>query len=161
MNSKKLRQSLKLKWLTYYRDNRDWIDKLGIWITTNGQRRPSSGFILASLAALEPNLNSLLPLVVDLSSNPDRIINALGLNFSPDQELKALMEAQKMLPSSSQGKAEVQTEDSIPDQFAEAPIPVKIERPELTSKVYGPSPPQYRDEDCTGSGGRENDRPRQ
>ena len=40
MNSKKLRQSLKLKWLTYYRDNRDWIDKLGIWITTNGQRRP-------------------------------------------------------------------------------------------------------------------------
>ena len=98
MNSKQLRQSLKLKWLTYYRDNRDWIDKLGIWITTDGQRRPSSGFILASLAAIEPNLNNLLPLVVDLSSNPDRIITVLGLNFSPDKELKALAENPKDAP---------------------------------------------------------------
>ena len=161
MNSKQLRQSLKLKWLTYYRDNRDWIDKLGIWITTDGQRRPSSGFILASLAVLEPNLNILLPLVVDLSSNPDRIISALGLNFSPDKELKALMEAQKMLPSSTQAKAEIQAESSVPVQQAESPIPVKIEKPEPTSNVYKPSPPNYRDEDCTGSGGRENDRPRQ
>ncbi len=161
MNSKQLRQSLKLKWLTYYRDNRDWIDKLGIWITTDGQRRPSSGFILASLAALEPNLNSLLPLVVDLSSNPDRIINALGLNFSPDQELKALMEAQKMLPSSTQAEANVQAEPSTTANPAKSPIPVKIEKPEPASKVYEPSPPKYRDEDCTGSGGREDDRPRQ
>lgn len=161
MNTKQLRQSLKLKWLTYYRDNRHWIDKLGIWITTDGQRRPSSGFILASLATLEPNLNSLLPLVVDLSSNPDRIINALGLNFSPDQELKALMAAQKMLPSSTQAEAEVQTKSSVPAQPAESPIPVNTKKPEPTSKGYEPSPPKVRDEDCTGSGGREDDRPRQ
>jgi len=152
VNSKQLRQSLKLKWLTYYRDNRDWIDKLGIWITTDGQRRPSSGFILASLAAIEPNLNNLLPLVVDLSSNPDRIITVLGLNFSPDQELKALAEAQRMLPSGTSSEAELQ---------AKPPIPVKIEKPEPASEVVKPSPPKYRDEECTGSGGREDDRPRQ
>jgi hypothetical protein len=161
VNSKQLRQSLKLKWLTYYRDNRHWIDKLGIWITTDGQRRPSSGFILASLAALEPNLNNLLPLVVDLSSNPDRIINALGLNFSPEQELKALLEAQKMLPSSTQAEAEVQAKSSVPAQAAESPMPVNIKKPEPTPKSLEPSPPKYRDEDCTGSGGREDDRPRQ
>jgi len=152
VNSKQLRQSLKLKWLTYYRDNRDWIDKLGIWITTDGQRRPSSGFILASLAAIEPNLNNLLPLVVDLSSNPDRIITVLGLNFSPDKELKALAETQRMLPSSTSSEAELQ---------AESPIPVKIEKPAAPSKGYEPSPPKLWDEDCTGSGGREDDRPRQ
>jgi hypothetical protein len=143
VNSKQLRRSLKLKWLTYYQENREWIDKLGIWINTDGQRRPSSGFILAALSALEPNLNNLLPLVVDLSSNPDRIVSALGLNFSPDKELKALAEAQKMLPSSTQ--AEVK-----PD---EPPIPVKVIKPAAPPKVY-------RDEDCTGSGGREDDRPR-
>jgi hypothetical protein len=88
VNSKQLRRSLKIKWLIYYRDNREWIDKLGIWITCDGQRRPSSGFILGALSSLEPNLNNLLPLVVDLSSNPDRIISALGLNISPDEELR-------------------------------------------------------------------------
>jgi hypothetical protein len=162
VNSKQLRQSLRLKWLTYYRDNRDWIDKLGIWITSDGQRRPSSGFILASLAAIEPNLNNLLPLVVDLSSNPDRIITVLGLNFSPDKELKALLEAQKMLPGATQTKLdEVQAESPNAATQTESPIPVKIEKPELASKVYKPSPPKCRDEDCTGSGGREDDRPRQ
>lgn len=143
MNSKQLRRSLKLKWLTYYRDNREWIDKLGIWSTYDGQRRPSSGFILGALAALEPNLNDLLPLVVDLSSNPDRIISALGLNLNPEQELEALEDAQRMLPSSSLVEAQI-----------EPPTPVKLEKPI-------PQPVLAADEECTGTGGREDDRPRQ
>ncbi|MGF1570684.1 MAG: DUF5331 domain-containing protein [Nodosilinea sp.] len=148
MNSKKLRWSLKVKWLTYYRDNREWIDNLGIWVTCEGQRRPSSGFILGALSTLEPNLNSLLPLVVDLSSNPDRIILALGLNISPTQELEALGEAQKMLPSSA--VAEVTLE-------APGPEPITLEsRPPAQPE---PLSTLYRDEDCTGSGGREGERP--
>lgn len=107
MNIQYLRQSLKTRWLSYYRDNRDWLTRLGVWVDCGGQRRPSSGFILATLSTLEPQLPELLPLIVELSNNPDRIVMALGLNFNPDDELKAMDEvngtedAVKMLPSSS------------------------------------------------------------
>lgn len=87
MNTEQLRQSLKTKWLDYYRENRPWLVRLGVWVDSEGHRRPSSSFILATLSVLEPDLTQLLPLVVDLSSSPDRIVRALGLNFSPDKEL--------------------------------------------------------------------------
>ena len=101
MDTERFRQSLKLKWLEYYRENRSWIVHLGIWITSQGRRRLSSSFILATLAILEPKLNQLMPLVVELSSNPDRIVTALGLNFNPDEALESLYEAKKMLPISA------------------------------------------------------------
>jgi hypothetical protein len=140
VNSKQLRRSLKVKWLTYYRDNREWIDNLGIWVTSDGQRRPSSGFILGALSTLEPDLNSLLPLVVELSSNPDRIIAALGLNISPAQELKALEKAQRMLPSSEQPKATL----------------ASVQHPVLEQV----NPARYDDESCTGARNQTDDRPR-
>lgn len=89
MNTQQFRQTVKKKWLDYYVENRVWIARLQVWVNCDGQRRPSSSFILATLAALEPQLNQLLPLIVDLSSNPDRIIAALDLNFNPDEHLKA------------------------------------------------------------------------
>jgi hypothetical protein len=87
VNTQQLRKTLKHQWLEYYRENRPWITRLRVWSNVDGVRRPSSGFILASLAALEPNLNQLLPLIVDLSADPDRIIKALGLDFNPDQAI--------------------------------------------------------------------------
>ncbi|MEO0539097.1 MAG: DUF5331 domain-containing protein [Cyanobacteria bacterium P01_A01_bin.123] len=100
MDTEQLRLSLKLAWLDYYRDNRAWLTRLGVWVTYKGKRRPSSSFILATLSTLEPKLIQLLPLVVELSSNPDRIVSALGLNFNPDAELERLKQSKKMLPSS-------------------------------------------------------------
>ncbi|MFE4106901.1 DUF5331 domain-containing protein [Almyronema epifaneia] len=100
MNTEQLRQTLRQKWLDYYRENRSWLVRLGVWVTCQGQRRPSSSFILATLAILEPQLSQLLPLVVDLSSNPDRIVAALGLNFNPDEALEALPEKPRMLKGS-------------------------------------------------------------
>ncbi|PZU97178.1 MAG: hypothetical protein DCF32_20865 [Leptolyngbya sp.] len=147
MNSKQLRRSLKIKWLTYYRDNREWIDKLGIWVTSNGQRRPSSGFILGALATLEPDLTNLLPLVVDLSSNPDRIISALGLDISPVKELAALEQAHKMLPSSAQSEVSLASSEAINAET-------------ITIDAPPPLSPAYDDEACSGAGGREDDRPR-
>ncbi|MBD2090785.1 hypothetical protein H6F67_13070 [Microcoleus sp. FACHB-1515] len=101
MNTEELRRSLKTAWLTYYRENRSWLVRLGVWVDSEGQRRPSSSFILATLSVLEPQLTQLLPLIVDLSSSPDRIVRALGLNFNPDKELDRLPEADSplMLPS--------------------------------------------------------------
>lgn len=104
MNTKHLRQTLKAQWLTYYRENREWLTRLGVWVTCEGKRRPSSSFILATLSTLEPELVQLLPLIVDLTSNPDRIVIALGLNFNPDDELETLAQDStsngqiKMLP---------------------------------------------------------------
>lgn len=162
MNSKQLRQSLKVKWLVYYRDNRDWIDKLGIWSTYDGQRRPSSGFILATLAALEPNLTNLLPLVVDLTSNPDRIVAALGLNVSPAVALKAIEDAKKMLPSSP--LPAVDAAPSANEPVAQESATAQPAVPQVASPASVTTDtvvrPVYHDDDCTGVGGREDDRPR-
>lgn len=87
MNIDQLRRSLKDRWLDYYEENRSWISRLSIWVSCEGQRRPSSSFILGVLSIEEPRLTELLPLIVDLSTHPDRIVVALGLNFDPEQEL--------------------------------------------------------------------------
>jgi hypothetical protein len=87
MNTASLRTVLKAKWLTYYRDNRQWITRLRVWGTYEEKRRPSSSFILGALSAQEPELMQLLPLIVDLNNNPDRIVAALGLDFNPEDEL--------------------------------------------------------------------------
>lgn len=107
MNIKSLRIALKSKWMDYYQDNRHWITRLGVWGTYQGKRRPSSSFILGALSVQEPRLMEILPLVVDLNNNPDRIVVALGLNFNPEDELEAFNKAKaslskqalKMLPS--------------------------------------------------------------
>jgi len=127
VNIENLRQSLKDKWLTYYKDNRPWLARLAVWVNCNGQRRPSSSFILATLSVLEPELTVILPLVVDLNSSPDRIVIALGLNFNPDRALESLNkidEEVKLLPAGS-----------------------KPVIPGSASRVYA-----KRDEDCGGSG---------
>jgi hypothetical protein len=107
VDTQHLRASLRTLWLDYYRSNRQWLNRLGVWVTCEGKRRPSSSFILATLAILEPKLHDILPLIVDLSSNPDRIVLALGLNFNPEDALKEAakptensVNSVKMLPSS-------------------------------------------------------------
>ncbi|MEH2071324.1 MAG: DUF5331 domain-containing protein [Nostoc sp.] len=90
MNIQELRQSLKHKWLNYYEQNISWLVKIRIWATYNGLRRPSSGFILATLSVLEPQFDEILTFLMDLSNNPDKIVAALGLNFNPDEELRLI-----------------------------------------------------------------------
>ncbi|HIK16212.1 MAG TPA: hypothetical protein IGS53_13140 [Leptolyngbyaceae cyanobacterium M33_DOE_097] len=117
MNTEQLRQSLKARWLNYYEENREWLTRLGVWVDCEGERRPSSGFILATLSVLEPNLTHLLPLIVDLSNNPDRIVMALGLNFNPDKLLEAQakkVEAdRRMLPAGESGSASIPPQERV------------------------------------------------
>lgn len=89
MNIQQLRHALKVKWLLYYQQNRPWLTKIRIWGTFEGKRRPCSSFILATVTNLEPKLIEVLPFIVQLNSDPDQIVAALGLNFNPDEELKA------------------------------------------------------------------------
>ena len=87
MNIKQLRESLKIKWVEYYHQNRPWLEKMRIWGNYDGFRRPSSGFILATLSVLEPKLDEIFPFILELNNNPDEIIAALGLNFNPEDQL--------------------------------------------------------------------------
>ncbi|MEY3401807.1 MAG: hypothetical protein AN487_17045 [Anabaena sp. CRKS33] len=90
MDIEHLRQSLKIKWLSYYEQNRSWLVKMRIWKDYDGIRRPSSGYIIATLSILESELKKILPFILDLNNNPDQIIAALGLHFNPEQELNSL-----------------------------------------------------------------------
>jgi hypothetical protein len=90
MNIQQLRQSLKQKWLIYYKQNITWLVKMRIWGTYDGLRRPLSGFILATLSVLEPQFDEILAFMLDLNNDPDKIVAALGLNFNPDQELRLI-----------------------------------------------------------------------
>lgn len=103
MNIQQLRHTLKVKWLIYYQQNRPWLTKIRIWGTFDGKRRPCSSFILAAVTNLEPKLIEVLPFVAQLNSDPDRIIAALGLNFNPDEELKALKAPAKLQTPVSNG----------------------------------------------------------
>ncbi|MGD1913699.1 MAG: DUF5331 domain-containing protein [Rivularia sp. (in: cyanobacteria)] len=87
MNIQQLRESLKIKWVRYYHQNRSWLAKMRIWGTYDGYRRPSSGFILATFSVLEPKLDEIFPFILELNNNPDQIIAALGLNFNPEEQL--------------------------------------------------------------------------
>ncbi|KYC39911.1 hypothetical protein WA1_28500 [Scytonema hofmannii PCC 7110] len=90
MNIQQIRQSLKLKWVNYYYKNRSWLVKVRVWGTYDGLRRPSSSFILATLFILEPQLEQLLPFLVELNNDPDEIVSALGLNFNPEEHLHSI-----------------------------------------------------------------------
>ncbi len=109
MDIQQLRQSLKVKWLLYYRRNRPWMTKLRIWGTYDGQRRPSSSFILATLTNLEPQLIQMFPFIVALSNHPDQIVAALGLNFNPEVEIRALTEAANNAEITATNNAEITT----------------------------------------------------
>jgi hypothetical protein len=104
VNIEHLRHSLKIKWLLYYRQNRPWLVQLKTWGTYDGQRRPSSSFILGTLSNLEPQLTQMFPFIVALSNDPDQIVAALGLNFNPDQELKSLKEPVFVAETNGNGK---------------------------------------------------------
>lgn len=101
MNIQQLRHALKVKWLIYYQQNRPWLTKIRIWGTFDGKRRPCSSFILAVVTNLEPKLIEVLPFVAQLNSDPDQIVAALGLNFNPDEELKASKTPTKLQISSA------------------------------------------------------------
>jgi hypothetical protein len=134
MNVQQLRRSAKNQWLSYYEENRQWLARLGVWVNCDGQRRPSSSFILATLSVLEPQLTQMLPLIVDLSSNPDRIVMALGLNFNPDAELEAMAKTGRKLPKFANEIAETpvkqlaaSAQEALPNPRAEVNLHARMD----------------------------------
>ncbi|MDY6900879.1 MAG: DUF5331 domain-containing protein [Cyanobacteriota bacterium] len=116
MNIQQLRESLKIKWVKYYHQNRSWLEKMRIWGTYDGYRRPSSGFILATLSVLEPKLDEIFPFILELNNNPDEIITALGLNFNPEEQLHLIEDLDKPI-NNHQVNHNIVKEEVIVDKF--------------------------------------------
>ncbi len=112
MNIQELRQSLKLKWLHYYKENRHWLEKMQIWATFEDERRPLSSFVLATVSVLEPNLIEFLPLIADLNSDPDDVMVALGLNFNPEKFLH-LIESEPKKNQVTENKSKSDSSESL------------------------------------------------
>ncbi|MDZ7961016.1 MAG: DUF5331 domain-containing protein [Aulosira sp. DedQUE10] len=128
MNIQQLRQSLKMKWLSYYEQNRPWLVKMRIWGTYDGLRRPSSGFMLATLSVLEPEFDQILGFILELNNNPDEIITALGLNFNPDKELDLMVREDYIVADQFYSEPLVE----IKDKFQ--PVSLVTDSPEVTSE---------------------------
>jgi hypothetical protein len=127
MDIQHLRQSLKKKWLIYYEQNRSWLVKMRIWKDYYGIRRPSSGYILATLSTLEPELKKILPFILDLNNDPDKIISALCLHFNPEQELNLL--------KSQHSTAKNQIVSTSPAHIALTDAPVPKEHKQVLLKM--------------------------
>jgi len=127
MDIQHLRRSLKMKWLSYYEQNRYWLVKMRIWKDYDGIRRPSSGYILATLSTLEPELKKILPFILDLNNNPDQIIAALYLDFNPEQELN--------LSKSQHSTARNEIVSTSPTHIALRDSPISKERKQVLLKM--------------------------
>lgn len=145
MEIDRLRQSLKLKWLDYYQENRPWLSQLRIWVSCEGECRPSASFILATVSILEPRLQQLFPFIVELNNHPDRVVAALGLNFNPDRELQLLQASNPAI-------------EDVPFKF----LPEGTSTPEVPASSAPPKPLPLLDdrrastddeEDCWGARG--------
>ena len=133
MNIQQLRESLKIKWVKYYQQNRSWLEKMRIWGTYDNYRRPSSGFILATLSVLEPKLDDIFPFILELNNNPDEIIAALGLNFNPEEHLHLLKDLDKPV-NNQQANDNPVREEIIVDKFrAERRENIETNKPTLSN----------------------------
>jgi Family of unknown function (DUF5331) len=151
MNTQQLRQSLKVKWLTYYQKNRPWVVRMRLWGTYDGQRRPASSFILGVLSTIEPQLTETFPFILDLSKNPDRIIAALGLNFNPDAELNLFI---RSLTNGKAVKDQVTTPASVMNGTNGKSAPPEREVTVVKEGVasHASTLPSWMDESCEGRG---------
>jgi len=109
VNIQHLRHSLKVKWLLYYRQNRQWLVKLQIWEPmTVSVVLP---LVSSTLSNLEPQLT--LPFIVDLSNNPDQIV-AAWVSISIDAELKSMTETNGVAQTNANGNG--LSETSVADK---------------------------------------------
>ena len=132
MNIQQLRESLKIKWVKYYHQNRSWLEKMRIWGTYDDYRRPSSGFILATLSVLEPKLDEIFPFILELNNNPDEIIAALGLNFNPEEHLHLVDNLEKPINNHQANNNLVEKEIVIDKFRAEKREDTESNKPKLS-----------------------------
>ncbi|MBE9223335.1 hypothetical protein IQ215_11565 [Cyanobacterium stanieri LEGE 03274] len=99
-----MKLKIKDKWLDYWAINKKWItlfcEENNDWYdTSDNGKRPPAKLILGIVTALELELSEYLETFLYLNSDEDAIIQALGLDFDPDVELKKLEDIRKTSPA--------------------------------------------------------------
>lgn len=97
-----LKDTLKDKWLEYYQTNQAWIDTLEEnkqYVYSDDGSRPNSSFILGAISILEPRIKELLIFCCSLNSNPDKLVEVLGLDFDPNKEIERRSQGMKTTES--------------------------------------------------------------
>lgn len=104
----KFKAELREKWLSYYQANHSWLrhymnedDGWSDSVDYDDEelesfeldedyypRRPECYFILGVVSVLEPSIQGLLSFAGGLTTNSEQLVEALGLNFDPELELK-------------------------------------------------------------------------
>jgi hypothetical protein len=79
------------KWLDYYQNNQPWIksltDSKDSWRKTpDGGKRPSADIIIGAITVLESQLSVWMYPFCQLSSDGDKLLEVLGLNFDPEKK---------------------------------------------------------------------------
>ena len=105
---KQFKAELKDKWLDYYQANRSWLqdymnEDSGWYDSVDYDeeelenfeldedyepRRPECYFILGVVSVLEPSVRSLLAVMGSLTTNSEKLVKALGLDFDLELELQ-------------------------------------------------------------------------
>ncbi|AFZ37252.1 hypothetical protein Sta7437_3757 [Stanieria cyanosphaera PCC 7437] len=106
---------LKEKWLNYYQENRSWLQQC---MNENSgwcdcveyeeeelksfeveedycPRRPECYFILGVVSVLEPSVRGLFTFMEYSTGSSEQLVNALGLDFDPELELKKRPQQEK------------------------------------------------------------------
>jgi hypothetical protein len=89
-NFEELKAELKDKWLDFFEENQSWITKLGCWVECKQtkDKRPDSKVILSAISLLEPKIIDYLIPLVDINTDGEQVVRALGLDFRPQIELE-------------------------------------------------------------------------
>ncbi|MFM7580690.1 MAG: DUF5331 domain-containing protein [Microcystaceae cyanobacterium] len=91
-NFEAIKADLKEKWLDYYAANQTWISKLmnanSKWNKCSDGYRPIAWLILGAITYTEEPLADFMLPFCELQSDPDQLIQVLGLDFDPDEELE-------------------------------------------------------------------------
>lgn len=112
--------SIKQKWLQFFKANRDWITlqmAIESVYTPDGGKRPSSFLILGVVNALEPKLAQLMFPFAKLNPDADTLIEVLGLHFDPDIVLGNRLSPMQEPEIYSRASQEV-TEEWVEDETA-------------------------------------------
>ncbi len=85
----KFKSALQQKWLEYFQANRSWIvlHSREDVDTPDGGSRPCAYLILGAINAMEPRTRDLMVPFCQLNTDPDKIVEVLGLHFDPEKEL--------------------------------------------------------------------------
>lgn len=89
-NFEQLKLTLREKWLDYYKNNLPLFNTIDINDFDMGKNlyRPNGSVILSVVILLLPEIKDYIQIMANVNPDKEKIVELLGLNFSPKVELE-------------------------------------------------------------------------